>query len=112
MNIIGAVHLAQNTSDFLFFNYINDMRGQMNWTAMENFLDHCVIPKGITTISEKDMICIVIEFVSEQEAFIAGVSSVIDNEIYCFLPEENYKLKDYLEEMTISELKEDDEYNE
>lgn len=104
MDILGAVHLANNTSDFLFYNYIKDMKGKLSWNIVTQFLDRCIIPEGITDISEDTMICAIVERTEYNEKILAGISTVVNGEIFCFLPPENIKLKDYLEEMTISEM--------
>ena len=104
MDIIGAVHLAQNSSDFLFYNYIKDMKGKLNWSVVTQLLDRCIIPEGVTQISEDTMVCAVVERTIKKENFLVGISSVINGECFCFLPPANASLKDYLEEMTESEL--------
>lgn len=104
MTILGAVHLAQNSSDFLFYNYIKDMKGKLHWSVVTQFLDRCTIPEGVTKISEDTMVCAIVEKTIKREQILAGISSVIDGKCFCFLPPENASLKDYLEEMTESEL--------
>ena len=103
MDILGGVHLANNTSNFWFFNYAKDMKGKLSWKIVTQFLDYCIIPDGIDEITEETMVCAIVEKTINNEQILAGISSVIDDKLFCFLPPQNMKLKEYLEDMTESE---------